>query len=153
MLYSKSTNGFYDSAIHGKNIPLDAVEITSETWQMLLSDQSKGKIIQADGNGFPISIDRPVLTVEQTIGAISSSIKLSIDAVAKKWGYDNIVSAASYANSSNKQYSADAAALISWRDAVWVWATQLFPSVVAGQSPDEFMKNMPAQPAQPKATQ
>jgi len=59
MLYSVSTGGFYDRAIHGDNIPEDAVEITSESHTALLQAQSEGKRIEPDGNGFPVAVDPP----------------------------------------------------------------------------------------------
>lgn len=65
MLYSKSANGFYDSEIHGDNIPADAVEITEEKHVALLEGQSQGKIISADENGYPILTDPPKPTAEQ----------------------------------------------------------------------------------------
>lgn len=57
--YAKSAGGFYDSEINGDNIPNDAVEITTDLWEELLSDQSQGKIITGDESGHPISINRP----------------------------------------------------------------------------------------------
>lgn len=59
MFYSKSTGGFYDTAIHGDNIPADAVEITNDLHAALLEGQSQGKIIVADENGFPVLADPP----------------------------------------------------------------------------------------------
>jgi hypothetical protein len=55
--YSKSTGGFYDSAIHGDNIPDDAVGINDDYHQLLLSGQAQGKIITADDQGVPILSD------------------------------------------------------------------------------------------------
>ena len=57
MFYSAQTGGFYDRAIHGYNIPPDAVEITAEQHSALLEGQSYGKIISADENGYPILVD------------------------------------------------------------------------------------------------
>jgi hypothetical protein len=57
MFYSKSTGGFYDAAIHGDNIPSDAVEITSEQHVALLEGQSQGKCITADADGYPTLTD------------------------------------------------------------------------------------------------
>lgn len=56
MFYSKSTGGFYDTAIHGKNIPADAVEITTEEHTALLNGQSSGKSIVSDALGRPVAI-------------------------------------------------------------------------------------------------
>ena len=65
MYYSKSTGGFYDRAIHGDNIPADAVEITPEQHAALLHGQSEGKQIAADENGYPILQDPPPPTTDQ----------------------------------------------------------------------------------------
>ena len=59
MFYSKTTGGFYDTAIHGDNIPTDAVEITANQHRELIEGQSQGKRITADENGFPVLADPP----------------------------------------------------------------------------------------------
>lgn len=56
MFYSKTTSGFYSQAIHGDNIPGDAVEITAEQHAALLQGQSDGKQIVPDESGFPVLI-------------------------------------------------------------------------------------------------
>jgi hypothetical protein len=91
----------------------------------------------------------PFLTQADTIDKISRQITSTLDQGAKAWGYDSIVSAVSYASSTNFQYAADAKALSDWRDAVWAWAIPFFSSVVAGQDPTEFLVNIPKQPTQP----
>lgn len=59
MFYAQSTGGFYDAAVHGGNIPADAVEITRDEHAALLSAQSAGKRIEADANGYPVAVDPP----------------------------------------------------------------------------------------------
>lgn len=66
MLYSKSTGGFYDINIHN-NIPSDAVEITKEEHESLLTAQSLGKIISSNNKGKPVAIDPPKPSVEELI--------------------------------------------------------------------------------------
>ena len=56
MYYSAQTGGFYDAAIHGDNIPSDAVEITTVYHTELLNEQSAGKMISSDDKGFPLAI-------------------------------------------------------------------------------------------------
>lgn len=56
MFYSKSTNGFYDTNIHGTNMPADAVEITDATYSSLMAAQAGGKIIQANSKGAPVAV-------------------------------------------------------------------------------------------------
>jgi hypothetical protein len=53
MFYSKLTNGFYDTEIHGEKIPDDAFEITPEEYDLLLKGQSTGGQIKADSSGKP----------------------------------------------------------------------------------------------------
>ena len=65
MYYSKQTDGFYASEIHGDNIPPDAVEITQQQHAALLQGQSEGKVITADENGYPVLIDPPQPTADQ----------------------------------------------------------------------------------------
>ena len=65
MYYSKSIRGFYDTAIHGDNMPADVVEITAEEHAALLEGQSQGKIISADKNGKPFLKDPPPPTAEE----------------------------------------------------------------------------------------
>lgn len=149
--WSKSRKGFYNSSINS-TIPPDAVEITSAYWQELLSGQSAGKLIQPDSTGYPVLVDPPGPTKDQTITIISGAIQSALDAGAQKWGYDSIVAGASYAASTNAQFAADAAALIGWRDSVWAWANPKFATVTPGEDPAVFMADMPAQPAQPSVT-
>lgn len=59
MFYSAQTAGFYDPAIHGANIPTDAVEITAEEHAALLAGQSAGKMIDVGPDGAPVLIDPP----------------------------------------------------------------------------------------------
>ena len=84
-------------------------------------------------------------TQADTIAVISREITSILDQGAKAWGYDSIVSAASYASSANAQYVADAKALIGWRDSVWSWAIPLFPSVTIGEDHAVFLANIPKQ--------
>jgi hypothetical protein len=65
MFYSKSTNGFYDKAIHADKIPADAVEITAEYHAELMTGQSGGQVIAADNKGFPRLTPPPEPTPEE----------------------------------------------------------------------------------------
>jgi hypothetical protein len=58
MFYSKITGGFYNTTIHGNNIPSDAIEITEKKWQELLEEQSNGKIITTV-DGEVVAVDPP----------------------------------------------------------------------------------------------
>lgn len=148
MYWAKSTGGFYYPMIN-TTMPADSVEITKVYWQELLAGQSSGKLIEADSNGYPVLVDPPGPTKDQTITIISGAIQSALDVGAQKWGYDSIVAGASYAASTNAQFAADAAALIGWRDSVWAWANPKFATVTPGEDPAVFMADMPAQPPKP----
>lgn len=49
ILYSAANNGFYDSALHSKTLPEDAIEITEEKYKELLLAQQNGSEIRAQG--------------------------------------------------------------------------------------------------------
>ena len=51
--YSATTRGFYDSALHGSNIPPDAVEVAVADFQALLAAQSNGAQIVPGEGGAP----------------------------------------------------------------------------------------------------
>lgn len=70
MFYSKSTSGFYDTAIHGNNIPADAVEITKAEHAALLSGQSEGKHIVPDADGVPV-LQEPPPFVAPDVGQVT----------------------------------------------------------------------------------
>lgn len=65
MFFSAQTVGFYNSAIHGDNMPADVVEITAEEHAVMLAGQSSGKVIAADADGRPVLQDPPAPTPEQ----------------------------------------------------------------------------------------
>ncbi len=147
MFYSKSTGGFYDSIIN-KYIPDDAVEITDLQHKTLLSSQANGQIITSDQAGNPIAVDAPPLTNDELITQYNFFAQNHLDSVAKSWGYDSLMSAASYANSTNPQFKAEAEALISWRDAYWAEAY----TIEAGTLPvnaASFIAALPAAPSKP----
>jgi hypothetical protein len=63
MFYSARNAGFFDPSIHGANIPSDAVEITREFHQALLTGQSAGRAIGVGADGLPELQDAPVAAI------------------------------------------------------------------------------------------
>jgi len=55
--YSPSEKGFFDTDVHGKDMPEDVIEISDETHAALLEAQSRGRIIDAGPDGTPIARD------------------------------------------------------------------------------------------------
>lgn len=96
----------------------------------------------------------PPLTQAQIIERYTGAGQAHLDATAQSWGYDSLVSAASYAASGVAQYAAEAKALIGWRDAFWQASNALLNGVKAGTetapaSSDAYIALMPAAPARP----
>lgn len=97
-------------------------------------------------------VDTP--TSVQIIANYESAAQVQLDSVAQSWGYDSVVSAASYVGSSNPQYKADALALIAWRDTVWQATYAIEAAVTAGtqvmpSTHTAFVALLPAPPSRP----
>lgn len=72
--YSAKEFGFYFSADKelyeaGKGWPEDAVPVSDEDYQALLSGQSSGMVIVAGNNGYPVLAERPAPTPEELLAA------------------------------------------------------------------------------------
>ncbi len=98
----------------------------------------------------------PDSTLDDLIPIYELKLQQVLDSQAQAWGYDNIVSAASYVPSSNAQFKAEASALVGWRDSVWVWAAEVLSNIKTGKvSPpnsfEELIVEMPKLSARPVA--
>lgn len=77
LFYAASTSGFYDTAIHGNNIPKDAMKISVVQHIALLEGQASGKMIIADKDGYPVLQDPSAPSAD----VIWSRIKAKRDAI------------------------------------------------------------------------
>lgn len=210
MFYSKSTGGFYDSAIHGAlkiiiadpawvrptktvilqpgesyricdqvmqndndtpgtwedvpdmdivaptvevdnadcKIPADAVEITAEEHAALLDGQSSGKFIVAGFDGRPELTDPPAPTAKQIETTLATAVQAHMDAIAQTRGYDNMLSAVSYADEpAVPAFQVDGLAFRAWRSTVWAKCHQVLAEVQTGARPvpsaDELIGLLP----------
>lgn len=70
-----------------------------------------------------------------------------LDTVAKQRNYDSIISACSYATSTNPTFAAEAQACVAWRDAVWVACYQIDADVANAVRPvmtvEELLAELP----------
>lgn len=74
-------------------------------------------------------------------------VQYHLDTTAQQWGYDNIVSAVSYAGSSHPVYGPEGRAFLAWRDACWESTFTLLESVFSGSqqmpSDSEIIQQLP----------
>jgi hypothetical protein len=165
MFYSATEKGFYTAEIHGENIPSDAVEITDREYQDIMTGQTEGKIITPNAStgkpeladvipaGYKKSGDSLILDVTgqfQTVKKIMiDAIQKILDAKAQEWGYDNIISVCTYANSTIEEFKTEGTAFLLWRDQCWATGATLLAQYEAGKmepvtTVEEFIALMPA---------
>lgn len=138
MFYSKTTGAFYDRAIHGNNIPADAVEISNEDYRALIDGQSAGKRIVADAAGRPVLVDPPPPSQDQIISAFTAQIQARLDVWARTRNYDGILSACTYATSGVAKFAAEGQRAVDLRDQTWAAAYTILDDVLANR------RSMPA---------
>jgi hypothetical protein len=148
-MYFSKTKGFVDEAIFGA-LPEDAISLTDERYAELMDGQFKGKNIKPDAEGIPQLAERPALTSDQIFKMYEGSAEQLMKDVAQEWGYSSIIDAASYVNSTNKQYKAEAEALIQWRDLIWAKIEALKAKKPAA-SAEKFISQLPTVPEKPIA--
>lgn len=68
-----------------------------------------------------------------TLEDYKAAIVAVLDAKAQERRYDNAVSIATYTDSTNPTWIAEALAFVAWRDAVWVYAYTELDKVMNGQ--------------------
>jgi hypothetical protein len=62
--YSPSTGCTYLPAIHGKNIPGDAIEISESVFELVIANPEQGRVRAHDEKGLPYLVDVPVVMPE-----------------------------------------------------------------------------------------
>lgn len=145
MFYAKSTGGFYDRDVHGSAIPDDAVEITHEEHAVLLAEQSAGKCIRADANGFPVATALPPPTNEQTMAKYTIFVQQRLDVFARTRSYDSILSAATYATSLVPKFNIEGQHAVEVRDATWAKCYDIFNAVEAELRPMPTLEELIAE--------
>jgi hypothetical protein len=122
-------------------IPGTAIKISDDLWQAWLSDRDQRLV-----NGVLVAIPPQAPTQADYTAAIQSRV----DAVAQAKNYDNGVSLASYKDSTNADWAAEATSFIAWRDDVWGYANAQLALVLSGQrtqpTVDALVGELPAPP-------
>ena len=99
----------------------------------------------------PVTVATPALpspTEEQMIQQHVQAVQTLLDSTAQQKGYDGILSACSYAASSNSTFQAEGRACLDWRDRVWIKVYEVLDAVASGSSPmpgeAELLAEIPA---------
>jgi hypothetical protein len=78
---------------------------------------------------------------------LASTIQYLIEQTAKSKSYENAVSCASYANSTNEAWKLEADTFIAWRDSVWSYAYEQLAIYSSNEEPlpsvEQFMVSLP----------
>ena len=72
---------------------------------------------------------------EMTKQSLIQAVQIHLDATARTRGYDGILSAASYATSTNATFRSEGQACVVWRDSVWATCYQIMADVLSGTRP------------------
>ena len=103
----------------------------------LIDASISGTIGDSIINGAVVPKAIPAPTESEYITAVQSYL----DGEAKAHGYDGILSATSYATSTNAHYKAEGQACVEWRDAVWSAA---FEAMNGEPTIDALVAGLPA---------
>lgn len=144
------------------DLPLLAFDVTVQAWEVPTEYRANGFYV-ATGNVIPAcDHDAPVfsgelkadestkLAYEFDLAAtrLNDYVQRHLDSVAATKGYDSLISAASYATSSNTKFKADGIAAIKWRDAVWTACNAYLTEVQAGTKSiptvEELLASLPS---------
>jgi len=78
----------------------------------------------------------------------SDAIQNMLDTAAQSRGYDSGTTIATYVNSTNPQWAAEAQAFVAWRDDVWAYAYSELEQVIAGERDmptiSDFLAELPS---------
>ncbi|MBB3288149.1 MULTISPECIES: hypothetical protein [unclassified Rhizobium] len=125
------------------SIPAGTIEIDDSQWMEFLSNAGCRKWL----NGQLVEYTPPPPI--PTLADYTAAITRMLDAKAQERRYDNAVSIATYAGSSNAAWSAEAQAFIAWRDQIWAYCYAELDKVQAGEREQptiaEFMAELETQ--------
>ena len=74
----------------------------------------------------------PVKTDQEIITELTNVVQIYLDKKAREKNYDSILSACSYANSTNPKFKDEALAYITFRDNAWTTCYQILADVQSG---------------------
>lgn len=109
-----------------------------------LFDTLMNQIDVWESEGDPTAHGAPPVTLskEQKIAILTAAVQKVLDDTARTRNYDGIVSACSYAASTNPTFKAEGKLAVAWRDAVWSFCYELLADVEAGLKPEPTVDSL-----------
>jgi hypothetical protein len=77
----------------------------------------------------------PQKVAERAIAEFTTKVQARLDAFARTRGYDDILSACTYATSANPKFAAEGQYCVQARDATWAKCYEVLNAVQSGQRP------------------
>jgi hypothetical protein len=84
-------------------------------------------------------------TLEEIISIFATKVQARLDAFARTRNYDGILSACTYATSTNPKFAADGQYCVQIRDATWAKCYEILNAVQSGQRPMPSWKELEAE--------
>jgi hypothetical protein len=137
--YSPKLNGFFHGSVsdaHGIKWPEDAALVTDEVFSTFTGEAPDGKELGPDPEGQPIwvdSITRTGYTLLQQVANMKAWAQALLDTTAQTYGYDNMLTAVSYAGDPLPAVAAEGDAMKAWRSLVWSVANPTINDVLNGR--------------------
>ena len=137
--FSPSLIGFFHGSVadsHGIKWPQDATPVTDEVFTTFTSEAPDGKQLGVDAESQPIwvdSITRTGYTLLQQVANLKTWVQALLDSTAQLYGYNDILTAVSYAGDPLAAVAAEGDALKAWRSAVWSAANPKINDVLNGR--------------------
>lgn len=115
--------------------------------QCALWCNSNNATIEDKGNYYEcVELAVHVRTLEETKQDLIQEVQSFMDATALERGYDNIMSACTYATSTVQKYREEGQACVQWRDAVWSYCYEQLALFEEGKReiPTDIISELPA---------
>lgn len=96
-------------------------------------------------NGIYYSVRVVSLPLAAVVDALTNMVQARLDAFAQTKGYDSILSAITYANSSNAQFAHDGKTALDARDSMWAACYAMINDMQSGTipTPEQFTAKLP----------
>lgn len=138
MKFSPTTLCFYPDEIQYTNLPNDVVGVAQDDFARAMA-RAPGETLGVT-NGVLVVFPAPMPTTDDAIAvtavAMTAAVQNHMDARARSLGYDNLLSAISYADEpAVSKYQADGQAFRAWRSLTWAKCHELLAQVKAGTLP------------------